>query len=337
MARVRGAAALAPATPGRRVVMVAYHDADLLDVAGPVEVFAVAAEWARRRRGHPGYAVEVVAGSRRALRTAAGLFLLPHRALREVRGPIDTLLVAGGIGTPGALADRRLVAWLRASARRARRVASICSGAFLLAEAGLLDGRRATTHWSVCRALAERYPRVRVETDPIFVRDGRIWTSAGVTAGIDLSLALVEEDCGREAALEVARQLVVFLQRPGGQSQFSAQLRAQAARREPLRDVQTWVAESPGGDLSVAALARRAAMSPRHFSRLFAREVGATPARYVERARVEAARRSLEATARGVEEVAAECGFGSAEVMRRAFRRTVRVSPAAYRSRFRGR
>jgi transcriptional regulator GlxA family with amidase domain len=337
MARSRGATALAPVSAGRRVVMLAYEDADLLDVAGPVEVFAVAAQWLRHRGSAPGYAVEVVASRPGALRTGAGLRLLPHRALREVRGPIDTLLVAGGIGTPAALADARLVAWLRATARRVRRIASICSGAFLLAEAGLLDGRRATTHWSVGRLMAERYPRVRVETDPIFVRDGRVWTSAGVTAGIDLSLALVEEDCGREAALAVARQLVVFLQRPGGQSQFSAQLRAQAARREPLREVQSWVADAPAGDLSVAALARRAAMSPRHFARVFAREVGTTPARYVERARVEAARRSLESTARGVEEVAAECGFGSAEIMRRAFQRTVRVSPAAYRSRFRAR
>jgi transcriptional regulator GlxA family with amidase domain len=220
-------------------------------------------------------------------------------------------------------------------APRVRRLGSVCSGAFLLAEAGLLDGRRATTHWGWCKVLAERHPAVRVDPDPIFVRDGNVYTSAGVTAGMDLALALVEEDHGRALALQVARQLVLFLRRPGGQSQFSAQLAVQSADREPLRDLQAWIAEHPGLDLSVPSLARRVAMSPRNFARVFARELGTTPARFVERVRVEAARRRLEESAHGVDMVAAECGFGTAESMRRAFLRTLHVPPSAYRSRFR--
>jgi transcriptional regulator GlxA family with amidase domain len=253
----------------------------------------------------------------------------------EVSGGIDTLLVAGGIGAPRAAADRALIGWLRRIAPRARRLGSVCTGAFLLAEAGLLDGRRATTHWRFCRQLAERYPRVAVDPDPIFVRDRRVYTSAGVTAGMDLALALVEEDHGREVALGVARQLVMFLKRPGGQSQFSVPLMAQAAERQPLSELLTWIGDHPGADLSVEALARRAAMSPRNFARVFTRHVGMTPARFVERARVEAARRRLEESSVGVEVIATESGFNSAEIMRRAFLRTVRVSPADYRHRFR--
>jgi transcriptional regulator GlxA family with amidase domain len=260
--------------------------------------------------------------------------LVADRALRAVRG-VDTLLVAGGVGTAAALRDAELVRWIRTMAPRVRRLGSVCSGSFLLAEAGLLDGRRATTHWAWCATLAERYPAVTVASDPIFVRDGTIYTSAGVTAGMDLALALVEEDHGREVALDVARQLVMFLRRPGGQSQFSAQLAAQSAEREPLRDLQAWIGEHPEADLSVPALARRVAMSPRNFARVFTREVGVTPARFVESVRVEAARRRLEESAAGVDSVAAACGFGTAESMRRAFLRTVRVPPAAYRHRFR--
>jgi len=252
-----------------------------------------------------------------------------------VRGDLDTLLIAGGMGTQAAMRDEVLLAALRRLAPRVRRIGSVCSGAFLLAEAGLLDGRRATTHWEWCEALAARFPRVQVDRDPIFVRDGNVYTSAGVTAGMDLALALVEEDHGRALALEVARQMVLFLRRPGGQSQFSAALAAQAADREPLRDLQAWIAEDPGRDCSVPALARRVAMSPRNFARVFAREVGATPGQFVERVRVEAARRRLEESADGVDNIAFRCGFGTAETMRRAFLRTLRVPPSAYRSRFR--
>jgi len=315
----------------RRVAVVAYPGVQMLDVTGPIEVFAAAARLARR----PAYAVEVLAAAAGPVTSQSGIRVVADRAWTAVTRGIDTLLVAGGQGTADAMRDRGLLAWLRRMAPRVRRLGSVCSGTFLLAEAGLLDGRRATTHWSVCDRLAARYPAIRVESDPIFVRDGSVYSSAGVTAGIDLALALVEEDHGRELALHTARQLVVFLKRPGGQSQFSAQLAAQAAEREPLRDLQAWIAEHPGGDCSVAALARRVAMSPRNFARVFGREVGATPARFVETTRVESARRRLEESADGVEAVATRAGFGSAESMRRAFLRTLGVPPSAYRGRFR--
>jgi transcriptional regulator GlxA family with amidase domain len=239
--------------------------------------------------------------------------------------------VPGGAGsrTP----DPALVGWLREMAAGIRRVTSVCTGAFLLAEAGLLAGRRCTTHWAYGAALARRFPDVQVDTQPIFVRDGGLATSAGVTAGIDLALALVEEDIGREAALEVARDLVVYLRRPGSQAQFSAQLRAQSARRAPLRGVQQWITEHPDTDLSVEALAARAGMSARHFARAFAAETGVSPGKHVAAVRLEAARRLLEDRA-GVEQTARACGYGTPEAMRRAFVRELGVSPASYRHRF---
>jgi transcriptional regulator GlxA family with amidase domain len=321
----------------RRIVLATFPEAQSLDVTGPLEVFSMASRL-RQRAGHPGapiYSVELVARKAGRLRTSSGLEFWVQHALADVRGAIDTLIVAGGEGTLAAVKDGVLVDWVRTTAPRARRVASVCSGAFVLAEAGLLDGRRATTHWGSCAALAKHYPRVQVEPDPIFVRDGRVWTSAGITAGMDLALALVEDDYGRELALEVARWLVFFLKRPGGQSQFSAQLAAQLAERAPLAEIQTWILEHPEEDLSVSVLARRCGMSARNFARVFTREVGVTPARFVENARVESARRRLEETDAGVEELAAACGFGSAETLRRAFLRQIRVSPGAYRSRFR--
>jgi transcriptional regulator GlxA family with amidase domain len=305
------------------VVLVVFDGVQSLDVSGPAEVFAMA-----------GHRVTTVSTEGGAVRTQGGLTLLPDGNLASVRGPIDTLVVAGGEGTPAAVADHELIAWLRRAAGCSRRVTSVCSGAFLLAEAGLLDGRTATTHWSVCDTLARLYPLVTVDAEPIFVRDGDVWTSAGVTAGMDLALALVEADHGRDAALAIARRLVLFLRRPGTQSQFSAQLAAQLAERDVLRDVQAHVADRPGADLSVEALARRARMSVRNFARSFRAEVGTTPARYVEHVRVEAARRLLEETDDGVEAIAASCGFGTAETMRRAFIRAVHVPPAEYRRRF---
>ena len=311
--------------PIRRVVAVAFPDVQVLDVVGPLEVFAIASRILQLGgRVGPAYTVEVVATRAGTLTTSSGMGFVAARSLDQVRGGVDTLLVAGGTGTQPAMEDRALVAALRRLALRVRRLGSVCSGAFVLAEAGLLDGRRATTHWQWCDALAARFPRVRVDPDPIFVRDGNVYTSAGVTAGMDLALAL-----------EVARQMVLFLRRPGGQSQFSAALAAQAADREPLRDLQSWIAEDPGRDCSVPALARRVAMSPRNFARVFAREVGTTPGQFVERVRVEAARRRLEESADGVDNIASRCGFGTAETMRRAFLRTLHVPPSAYRSRFR--
>ena len=219
--------------------------------------------------------------------------------------------------------------------RLAQRVTSVCTGAFLLAEAGLLAGRRVTTHWAYADELQRQFPEVIVDPEPIYVRDGHIVTSAGVTAGIDLALALVEEDIGRAAALAVARHLVVFLRRPGGQAQFSAQLRAQVAQRQPLREVQQWITERPAADLSVERLAARAGLSPRHFARSFTAETGVSPGQYVDQVRLEAARRGLEDTGDGIEQVARCCGYGTPEAMRRAFIRALGVSPAGYRQRFR--
>jgi transcriptional regulator GlxA family with amidase domain len=316
--------------------MVVYPGVQVLDVTGPLEVFMNA----NRRldelgdRRTPRYEIRMVARQAGPLRTTSGIELVVG-ALGDARGAIDTLLVAGGDGTSAALRDRALIDFLRHRAPRARRVASVCTGAFLLAEAGLLDGRRATTHWASCAALAKRYPKLSVESDPIFVRDGKYWSSAGVCAGMDLALALVEQDHGRELALTVARWLVLFLKRPGGQSQFSAELAVQTTEHDAIRALQTFAQQNLTKDLGVVALARRAAMSPRNFARVFAREVGETPARWVERVRVEAARRRLEESDASVDEIAARCGFGSAESLRRAFLRRVRVSPAAYRGRFR--
>jgi transcriptional regulator GlxA family with amidase domain len=245
---------------------------------------------------------------------------------------LHTLLVPGGQGTRRV--DPRLIDWLRGHAPRAERVVSVCTGAILLAGAGLLDGRRATTHWAYCDKLARDHPAVDVDPDPIYVRDGHVATSAGVTSGIDLALALVEEDLGRDTALAVARHLVVFLRRPGNQAQFSAQLAAQTARREPLREVQQWITEHPDGDLSVEALAARALLSPRHFARSFQAETGMTPGRYVDRVRLEHARRLLEDTTDGVEEISRASGYGTPEAMRRAFVRTLGAAPAEYRRRF---
>jgi transcriptional regulator GlxA family with amidase domain len=316
--------------------MVAFPDAQIIDITGPLEVFGRAARLLTDERGWrvPAYTVEIAATKAGPFATSSGIRLIADRSIAQVRGPIDTILVAGGRGTTDAIRDRGLIEWIRNSVHRTRRLCSVCTGAFLLAEAGLLDGLSATTHWRQCDRLAAQYPAVSVETDPIFVRAGKIFTSAGVTAGIDLALALIEDDHGRDVALAVARELVMFLRRPGGQSQFSVQLSAQQADREPLRDLQRWIADHLGADLSVEALARRAAMSPRNFARVFTREVGMTPGQFVENSRVEAARRRLEESVDGVDSIASECGFGTRESMRRAFIRTLHVPPSAYRSRF---
>ncbi len=313
----------------RRVVIVAFPGVQTLDVTGPAEVLRAAT-----LLHPPGYEVTIAAPDPRPLRTST-VTIVPDLPLDACRFPIDTLIVAGGTGARRAEEDEALIEWLRDAATRARRVTSVCTGAFLLARAGLLDGRRATTHWASCGELAERYPAVTVEPDPIFVRDGNVATSAGVTAGMDLALALVEEDLGRDVALEAARWLVLFLQRPGGQAQFSAQLAAQTADRAPLRELQAWIPDHLGEDLSVPALARRAQMSERNFARAFRRETGMTPGAYVEVARVESARISLETGDLPVDNVARQSGFGTVETMRRAFRRRVGVSPVDYRTRFR--
>jgi transcriptional regulator GlxA family with amidase domain len=313
----------------RRVVIAVFEGVQTLDVTGPAEVLRAAT-----KLHPPGYDVTIAAPEAGPLRTST-VTMVPDQPLSACSGRIDTLIVAGGAGTRRAEGDEPLIAWLRDAARRSRRVTSVCTGAFLLARAGLLDGRRATTHWASCADLAERYPAVTVEPDPIFVRDGGVATSAGVTAGMDLALALVEEDLGRDTALAAARWLVLFLKRPGGQAQFSAQLAAQTADRAPLRELQAWIPDHLDVDLSVPALARRAAMSERNFARAFRRETGMTPAAYVEAARVESARIALESGDLPVESIAVRAGFGTVETMRRAFRRRVGVSPVDYRTRFR--
>lgn len=310
----------------RSVLVVLFDGLQSLDVTGPVEVFAGAGSVAGRA-----YEIRTASLDGAPVRASSGLTLVPDSSLAEATVP-HTLIVPGGGGT--RTPDARLIDWLRTHASRAERLVSICSGALLLAEAGLLDGHRVTSHWAVCDRLARDYPAVDVDPDPIYIRDGKLATSAGVTAGIDLALALVEEDLDQDIALTVARHLVVFLRRPGNQAQFSAQLAAQTARREPLRDVQQHISEHPEGDLSIEALAARARLSPRHFARAFREETGMTPGRYVDRVRLEHARRLLEETTDGVEEVSRAAGYGTPEAMRRAFVRTLGTAPAEYRRRF---
>ena len=318
----------------RTVLMVLFDQVQSLDVTGPLEVFTGANTWRGGRGDGPAYDIRTASLGGRPVRTSSGLRVTPDEDLREVRLSRPGLLIVPG-GEGSRRPDPELTGWLRAHGRQADRLVSVCTGAFLLAEAGLLDGRRVTTHWAYCASLAARYPQVSVEEDPIFVRDGNVATSAGVTAGIDLALALVEDDLGRDAALDIARHLVVFLRRPGNQAQFSAQLAGQLANREPLREVQRWIADHPAADLSVETLARQASLSPRQFARAFAAEVGMPPGRYVDRVRLETARRRLEDTADGVEQTARSCGYGTPEAMRRAFVRALGVSPGEYRRRFR--
>jgi transcriptional regulator GlxA family with amidase domain len=316
----------------RRLVLVVFPDLQLLDLAGPLEVFAMADRFSDSEVSE--YATEVVSPDGGVIRASNGLEIGANRAIGACRGPIDTLVVVGGRGVAQAIVDDRLVAWIRSAAQRSRRVTSVCSGAFLLARAGLLDGRSATTHWARCARLARLFPEVTVDPDPIFIRDGNVWTSAGVTAGMDLALALVEDDLGPERAREIARYLVLFVQRSGGQSQFSAQLAAQRPERDTLVQLASWIADHLGDDLSVPVMAARTSMSVRNFSRRFAQEFGSTPAAYVEAVRVEAGRRLLETTRRGLTDIARDCGFGTVETMHRSFQRTIRVTPGQYRQHF---
>lgn len=320
-----------------RVAMLAYPDTQILDITGPLEVFARASRWMRDHRGAAGdvYTIEILGTGRGPVRTSSGMRLMTDRTFKDVNRGIDTLLLAGGVGTGNAAANRALIQWIAKQSTRVRRLASICTGAFLLAEAGLLKNKVATTHWSACDRLASGYPDTMVEPDRIFVKQGSLYSSAGVTAGMDLALALVEEDHGREVALEVARELVLFLRRPGGQAQFSAQLAHQISQREPLRELQAYIIDHPEADLSVATLARRSGMSPRNFARVFARDVGETPARFVEAARVEAARRLLEESSNGLKEISSATGLGTPESLRRSFIRRLGIPPHSYRERFR--
>jgi len=316
----------------RFIDVLTFPGVQLLDVTGPVQVFASANDIVEDMGGARPYRLRLMAQDRGGVAATAGVELAVEPLSRRGEA-LDTLIVAGGPGVEAAAASPVLLDWLRQRATEARRVASVCTGAFLLAAAGILDGRRATTHWKFSASLAQRFPAIRVEADPIFLCDGSVWTSAGVTAGIDLALALVEEDLGRSVALAVARYLVVFLKRPGGQAQFSAALALQVTddRFGALHD---WIDGHLASDLSLSVLAEQAGMSERSFSRHYAQATGQTPARAIERLRVEAGRRLLSESRTPVKRIAQRCGFGSEETMRRSFLRLLAVTPQDYRSRF---
>ncbi len=316
------------------MIIVAFDGMQPLDAIGPHEVFAGAtAVLASKNRKAAGYDLALVSQHGRPITSESGLQLLT-KSLPAHRTKIDTLLIPGGDGARSARHDDQLVEWIRTAARRSSRIATVCTGAFIAAEAGLLDGRTVTTHWARAQQLADEYPRVTVDADPIYRRDGIVWTSAGVTAGIDLALAMVEADYGSDIAQTVARWMVMFLHRPGGQTQFAAPVWVPRAGRSSVRAAQDYIDNHPAADHRLDLLAGRASMSSRHFSRVFSAEVGETPARYVERVRVEAARAELETTTTQLELVAVHCGFGTAESLRRAFQRRVGVAPDAYRRRF---
>lgn len=326
------------------VVVLAFEDVQLLDVAGPVQVFASANEILCGTRGAPShgapYRIAVVSRRGGPVRSSSGLPLFTQPIAKAVGNKrVDTLILPGGPGVHHAASDSRTVAWIRRQIASVRRIASVCTGAFLLAETGALDGRRVATHWKFCSRLQQEYPGLEVDPDPIYLHKDNIWTSAGVTAGIDLSLALVQEDFGRKLAMQVARHLVVFLNRPGGQSQFSAPLAAQAAAADGnapnhFAPLHGWIADNLASDLRVERLAEQSGMSPRTFARIYAATMGLTPARMVEKMRVEAVRRNLEETDLPIKQIAALCGFGQEERLRRAFARQVGTTPAEYRQRF---
>lgn len=312
-----------------KVVILAPPGVQSLDVVGPAEVFWEAA----RRLGNPNaYQIQIMGVSSEPIRGTGALRFLPDCTIHDPDEPIDTLLVGGDPSFQEL--DPAVVKWLARRAPQTRRYGSICTGVFLLAEAGLLDGRRVTTHWECADKLRQEYPALNIEPDQIFIRDGQLSTAAGVTAGIDLALALVEEDYGRDVALIVARYMVMFLKRPGGQSQFSAYLNAQIVDRGPIQPIVDFILGNLQADLSVEALADHAGMSARNFTRVFSRDIGKTPADFVAAVRLETARRMLEDSLMPLQRIAAMCGFGDLHGMRRAFRRALGVGPSEYRNAF---
>jgi len=324
-------------TQSRRIGFLIFPDCEIINLCGPFEAFYYGDFWLARfgRTNERNYQCDILAAVPGPVRTMSGIEIVATQCCYDLGDGLDTLVVVGGIGTVQTCKDKALIEWARSTAPRVRRVASVCTGAFILAAAGLLNHRRATTHWLFSEGLAMEYPSIQVDSNLMFVRDGNIYTSGGITAGIDLALTLVEEDLGREIALAVARTMVVFPRRPGGQSQFSAYVKLEAKNRPDINELQAWILGHPGEDLSVSALADRMGMSPRNFARLFRCETGETPAHFTERARADAARFKLEQTVLPVESIAEECGFGNAERMRRTFQRLFDVSPHHYRARFR--
>lgn len=323
----------APGAGPRRLVLLAAEGMNLLDLCGPLQAFSTA-----RRLDPQAYRIHVASARGGAVLTGAGLPVATEsleELERQLAGePIHTLVAPGGSIGERFITDPALVAWIRAQAPRAQRVCSVCTGAFYLAEAGLLDGLRVTTHWAWSGQLQDAYPALRVDPDPIFIRQGRIWTSAGVTAGIDMALALIEQDLGHATAIAVARQLVMFIKRPGGQSQFSAPLASQSTGAGRFAELHAWIAANLGQDLRVENLAGYVNMSPRSFARSYAAETGRTPARTVELMRLEAARRALEETTLPLKRIANDAGYGEEQNLRRVFQRQLGVSPAQYRERF---
>ncbi len=322
--------------PQRHIAMLAFDGSEILDICGPMDAFYYADRWLRELGmvSEPVYPARIVGSAAGPIVTSSGMRIMVDQAFCDVEVELDTLLVAGG-EIDAARRDPALLAWLKQTASTARRTASICTGAFLLAASGVLDGRRATTHWYYCDRLAKEFPSIQIEPDQIFVRDGAVCTTGGITSGIDLALAMIEEDWGRDIALAVARTLVVFLKRPGGQSQFSTFLLNPAKTRQDFQELQSWIVSNPGANLSLESLAARMAMSPRNFARVFEREIGMTPGKFVELIRLEAARCQLEQTRLLVDEIATQCGFGNPEHLRRTFQRRLKVSPRDYRARFR--
>jgi transcriptional regulator GlxA family with amidase domain len=313
------------------VAILALPGVQLLDVAGPLDVFAEA----NVQAGTPAYRLYVVASRPGAITSSSGTRLMPDCLIGDLDiKEIDTLLVAGCPNAAETRPNAGVIDWLRTAAPRTRRYGSVCTGAFYLAAAGLLDKKRVTTHWAVAAQLAQTYPATMVDEDALYVRDGKLRTAAGVTAGLDLALALIEEDLGRDLAMKVAGQLVMFFKRPGGQMQFSRKGETLPSGRSILQEVQRFVASNPAADHSVASLAARANLSPRHFARLFHGEVGITPAAWIESARVSAARRLLEDGRETPKQVAVDCGFANADTLRRAFVRQIGVTPAEYRKRY---
>jgi transcriptional regulator GlxA family with amidase domain len=317
----------------RRIIVVVVPPIDELDLVGPIQAFSAA----NRLVGKTVYEVEIVTNAKELKVQGEGglLSFAAQGRFQDIRGKVDSLLLVCGLATRAAR-DPALFEWLRKMAPVVRRLGAVCVGSFLLAEAGLLNGKRATTHWKFGRELASRYPQLKVEFDPIWVKDGNIYTSAGISAGIDLALAWVEEDCGSKVSHEIAREFVLFLRRPGGQTQLSASLSAQASEMKAIHELQVWIAENLHSNLSVQKLADRTAMSVRNFERVFARELGKTPSHYVLQMRAEAARRQLERTDQGLKQIAAACGFGSTDSMRRAFVRAMGTTPHKYRRQLHG-
>jgi transcriptional regulator GlxA family with amidase domain len=322
--------------PSRRIGFLVHTDCEIVDLCGPFDAFYYAnLALLKLGRTSPNYQCVVLAAKPGQVRTKCGLEIGPTHSYTEMMEGLDTLIVVGGANYEEGCKEEGLVEWVRSIAPRVRRVASVCSGAFMLAAAGLLDHRRVTTHWLYAELLGAAFPLVQVDASLIFARDGNIYTSGGITSGIDLALALVEEDLGQEIALLVARVMVVFPHRPGGQSQFSGYFTFGDMARNEIGELQGWILGHPAADLSIAALAARMEMSPRNFSRLFRNETGQTPAHFVERARADAARSRLEQTLQPIETITEACGFKNTERMRRTFQRLYDTSPADYRARFR--